>query len=427
LTDSLDFLRSLEVLGMKFGLENMRTLCAAMGHPENSFRSVIVAGTNGKGSVTAMVSAALHAAGYHAARYTSPHLQRLEERFVIGEREVETGELRDAAAAVQAAVEDLLRRGRFEAPPTFFECTTATAFELFRRAGVDVAVLEVGLGGRLDATNVVLPLVAAITSIDLDHQAQLGTTVREIAQEKAGVIKPGVPVVIGPLPAEADAVVADACRARGAGLIRAGTDEQVRARVDPGGTTVTIQSPRRTLHDVRLALQGRHQAVNAAIAVAVLDEMAPLGFAVDDEGVRAGLERARWAGRLERFQAGGCDVLLDAAHNPAGVRALAEYLGEIGWTRITLVFGAMRDKDVRGMLEPLLPICHLLICTTAASPRAVAATDIAALAAGLTAGRSAIAVAPDPAAALGRAQQEGYPIVAAGSIFLIGPLRGILR
>ena len=211
---------------MKFGLENMLRICEALGHPERAFRSIIVAGTNGKGSVTAMTSAALHAARYRSARYTSPHLERIEERFVIGEREVTPADLEEAAATVQTVVERLVDEGTLDALPTFFECTTAIAFELFRRASVEVAVVEVGLGGRLDATNVLTPMAAVITSIDFDHQDLLGETLESIAREKAGVIKPGIPVVIGPVAPGARAVIEATCRERGARLIAAA--EQVR-------------------------------------------------------------------------------------------------------------------------------------------------------------------------------------------------------
>ena len=217
----LDFLFSLERLGMKFGLESMRKICAALDHPEASFRSVIVAGTNGKGSVTAMTSAGLHAAGRRSARYTSPHLERLEERFVIDEREIDRASLEAAAAAVQHEIAILVRDGILDGLPTFFECCTAIAFELFRRASVEIAVIEVGLGGRLDATNVITPVAAAITSIDFDHQELLGDTLPDIAREKAGVVKPGIPVVIGPVAAEAEAVIQDVCRERGATCVRA--------------------------------------------------------------------------------------------------------------------------------------------------------------------------------------------------------------
>ena len=215
---------------MKFGLENMKAICAALGHPERSFRSIIVAGTNGKGSVTAMTAAALHAAGYASARYTSPHLERIEERFVIGEREVATADLEDAADTVQTTVERLIADGVLEALPTFFECATAIAFELFRRAGVEMAVVEVGLGGRLDATNVITPMAAVITTIDFDHQDLLGETLESIAREKAGVIKPGIPVIVGPVAPGARAVIEATCREVGARMVDAGDGSASRRR-----------------------------------------------------------------------------------------------------------------------------------------------------------------------------------------------------
>lgn len=426
--DPIEFLFGLEPLGMKFGLENMRVLCEALRHPERAFRSVIIAGTNGKGSVAAIVSAAIHAAGLRVARYTSPHLLRLEERFVVNEREVDTGRLRAAAADVQEVVERLRRDGTLSALPTFFEATTATAFVLFRQAAIDLAVLEVGLGGRLDATNVAEPMAAAITSIGLDHQALLGSTLAGIAREKAGVIKPGIPVVAGRLPGEADAVIEDVCRAQGCRLVRVGREVRVTAAIDSQGRTrASIVTPRRRLEDVPLALNGRHQAGNAAVAVALLDELNALGVSISDEAAVAGLTRARWPARLERFDYRGCDVLLDAAHNPDGAGALAAYLREIGWTGVTLVFGAMRDKDVRGMLDALLPLCARVICVTAPGARALGAAEIAALVRD-AAPAAAIEAVDAPADALARAcAASERRVVAAGSIFLIGPLRGILR
>jgi dihydrofolate synthase/folylpolyglutamate synthase len=420
-SDPFDYLFSLERLGMKFGLEKIAALCEELGHPERAFRSIVIAGTNGKGSVTVMVETALRAAGHHTARYTSPHLVRLEERFVIDGREVETSALRDGVAIVRAAVESLTRRGVFDVPPTFFECATAAAFELFRRRRAEIAVLEVGLGGRLDATNIVTPIATAITSIDFDHQVQLGETIEAIAREKAGIIKTGVPVVCGPLPPAAGAVIAEISKARGATLIEA--LEEVRI-VRKQSSSVGVRSRKRALEDVTLALSGRHQLDNAAVAVALLDELENQGITVTDDAVRTGLTEAKWPGRLERFTRGRTEILLDAAHNPAGARALASHLQEIGWSRVTLVFGAMRDKDVRHMLEVLAPFCEAIVCTTAPSPRALSAFDLAALARPLGPTVEAIA---DPAAALARALEMARPIVSAGSIFLIGPLRDILR
>jgi len=419
---------------MKFGLENMTRICEALGHPERSFRSIIVAGTNGKGSVTAMTSAALHAAGYRSARYTSPHLERIEERFVVGEREVASADLEHAAGIVQTAVERLVRDGALEALPTFFECATAIAFELFRRAAVEVAVIEVGLGGRLDATNVITPMAAVITSIDFDHQELLGETLESIAREKAGVIKPGIPVIVGPVAPGAHAVIEATCRERGARLVNVGERVRVTASVPvagaDGATTVTLEAGDERLGDVRLALRGRHQISNAAVAFCLmteLDQLGGLGLRLDPGAMRAGLTDARWPGRLERLQWRGSDVLLDAAHNPAGARALADYLRETGWTDVTLVIGVMRDKDAIGMLSALLPFCARLVCTTPPSPRALDAESLAADASRILSAPASVVAIADPAAAMAHACRAGARVVAAGSIFLIGPLRGILR
>jgi dihydrofolate synthase/folylpolyglutamate synthase len=420
--DPLEFLYSLERLGMKFGLDNIGALCEALGHPEQQFASIVIAGTNGKGSVTVMVETALRAGGHRVARYTSPHLVRIEERFVIDGREVSTGDLRDALAAVQSTTESLVQKGVLDQLPTFFECTTAAAFELFRRARVDIAVLEVGLGGRLDATNIVQPIATAITSIDFDHQAQLGHTLESIAREKAGIVKSGVPLVCGPLPDVAEQTIRAVCVSQGAPLIRAIDVVHVTAPEAKG--TLDIRAGSRTLAGVTLSLPGRHQRDNAAVAVALLDEVSRAGFAVSDAAIRSGLSDVRWPARLERFVHDGVEILLDAAHNPAGARALASHLQDIGWSRVTLLFGAMHDKDVPGMLAPLAAACETIVCTTAPSPRAMSASDLAAVARQVV---RSVEVAPDFHDALHRSIALGRPVVAAGSIFLIGPLRDILR
>lgn len=406
-TDALQWLFGLERLGMKFGLENMSKLMRELGDPHQKFPSVLIAGTNGKGSVTAIVDAALRAAGYRSARYTSPHLVRLEERFVIEGREVETERLAFAVQKVRSAVDTLMRRGELDAPATFFECATAAAFELFASSRLDIAVLEVGLGGRLDATNVVTPLVCAITTIDFDHQAQLGSTLESIAAEKAGIVKPGVPVVTGRLSRDAQDVVEKTAGRVDAPVIRAH-----QAGAIPEGT--------------RLALPGEHQRDNATVATAVLRALPARGFAIDEQAIRHALETVQWPGRLERRRSGHCEVLLDAAHNPAGARALAAYLQETGWTDATLVFGAMADKDITGMLQALAPVTGRIICTTAPSPRAESAGTLERLASDLAAPK-VVEMIEDPEQALDRACATSGRVVVAGSIFLIGPLRGILR
>jgi dihydrofolate synthase/folylpolyglutamate synthase len=395
---------------MKFGLENITMLCAALGDPQRTFSSVIVAGTNGKGSVTAMVERGLRAAGHRSARYTSPHLTRLEERFVIDGREVETETLRNAAGVVEKTVHRLLAEGRLEGPPTFFEFATAAAFLLFRDAPVDVAVLEVGLGGRQDSTNVVTPIAAAITSIDFDHQAQLGTTLEAIAWEKAGVIKRGIPVVCGPVPAAATMVIRAVCDSLDARYIAvSGRDLEPTA-----------------LEGRDLALKGAHQRDNAAVAVALLRELNALGWQVPDAAVRSAVTDVEWPGRLEEVRYGRTQVLLDAAHNTAGARALATFLRDNGWINAVLVFGAMRDKDVTAMLTELAPVVDTIVCTTAQTPRAAPAGDIATAAASLASG-PAVEVVESPTDALHRACALADRVVVAGSIFLIGPLRDILR
>jgi dihydrofolate synthase / folylpolyglutamate synthase len=413
---AVDFLFGLERFGMKFGLANIETLCEALGHPERSFASIHVAGTNGKGSVTAMVETALRAAGHRSARFTSPHLTRLEERFVIGGEEVSPDALDRSAARIQQTALDLLASGALESLPTFFECTTAIAFDLFREARVDVAVLEVGLGGRLDSTNIVSPVLTAIVSIDLDHQAQLGTTIASIALEKAGIVKPGVPMVCGPMTAEAMDAIAAVCAERGAPLIATAGDAALASRVTA----------------IPLSLAGAHQRANAAVALRLLellDADASIGLPVDADARHAGLSQAVWPGRLETIDRGDCRILLDAAHNPAGARALAEYLRTFAPGGATLVFGAMKDKAVREMLAPLAAVVRRIVCTTAPTPRALSADELARSARGLV---SDVLTVADPFDAVEEACRRDRLVVVAGSIFLIGPVRervrhGILR
>ncbi len=396
---------------MKFGLENISRLCAALDHSERAFASIIVAGTNGKGSVTAMVHRGLRAAGHRAARYTSPHLERLEERFVIDDEEVGTDALRRGIDRVRGAIARLQQSGALDAPPTFFECATAAAFDLFREAGVRIAVLEVGLGGRLDATNVVQPLLAAITSIGLDHQAQLGNTLESVAFEKAGVIKPSIPVVVGDLPVEAQRVVEQICREREATLIRASSC---------GASTALART-------TPLALAGRHQQHNALVAACVLGEIDRLGFPVSASAIRTALSDVHWPGRLERFSVGGTEFLLDAAHNPDGAAALADYLAGSEWRDATLVFAAMQDKAVDAMLAPLAAVCATVICTAPPLPRALPADALARIARAVPGARWTVKTATDPDAAISMAAADSARVVVAGSIFLTGPVRGILR
>ena len=394
------WLFGLEQFGIKFGLDNITALVEELGHPERAYTTVHVAGTNGKGSVTAMADAALLAAGHASARYTSPHLLDITERFVIAGRPASRDAFEEATDGVRRAVDRLIERRRLQSPPTFFEATTAVAFELFRRARVDVAVLEVGMGGRLDATNVVAPMATAITTIGFDHQQYLGTTLEQIAREKAGIIKPGVPVVVGGVDPSAFDAIAAVASERGAPLVRADR---------------TALSPYR---DVRMALAGDHQIANAAVAVRLLEAVDARGLPVPPRAIAAGLERVHWPGRLEtRRLPDGREALLDAAHNPDGAAALAAFLRRDG-TRRPLVFAAMRDKDAGGMLEALAPVIGALVVTRPSHPRAADPSDLAAVARRVAPGLSVTEAANVPDA-LAAAWSLAPRIVVAGSIFLI--------
>ena len=418
--DPLQYLFSLEKLGIKFGLDNIRCMCAALGSPQNSFRSILIAGTNGKGSVTAMVERALRAAGLRTARYTSPHLIRLEERFVVDGAVVETAAMREAAGHVQRTIERLIVDDQLQAQPTFFEVTTALAFELFQRRNVDLAVLEVGLGGRFDATNIVSPLATAITSIDFDHQALLGSTLSEIAFEKAGIVKPGVPLVLGETKPEAVEVIGRVCRERGAPLVHAATAVQMRSHLGGDGRlTLDLTTPTRRYETMILSLRGRHQARNALTAVRLLEALAP---SIPESAIVAGVTDVSWPGRLDLVETGdGRAVLLDSAHNPAGAAALAAYLSEAHQERLPIVFAAMSDKDAEGMLMALRSQVSAFVITAPHLDRAARPVELAEVAGRIAPGIPTY-TAPDAEAALTRAWQLGPVVCATGSIFLIGEI-----
>ncbi len=422
---ALDYIFRLEQFGIKLGLGNIRALSAALGNPHQAFQSAIVAGTNGKGSVTAMVDRALQAAGHRSARYTSPHLARVEERFTIDGDDITRGALDAAAERVVAAIQGLLARGDLAVPPTFFEATTAVAFEAFRAARVEIAVLEVGLGGRLDATNVAEPLAAAITSIERDHEQQLGHSLEEIAFEKAGVIKPHAPVVVGPLAEAPRAVIAGIAAERDAPLIDALDGVRWSAPLDGDRRRLTLATPAREYPPMPLALRGQHQVANAIVAVRLLEALESRGVRIGADAIAAGLTTVRWPGRLEWIVAEGGTLLLDAAHNPAGARTLAAYLGELGGAPLPLVFAAVKDKDVRGMLDALLPAISRVIVTQAPTPRAQRATEIVALIRAVAPAMDAV-VEPDPLKAVRAALTGSARAVVAGSIFLIGDVRARL-
>jgi dihydrofolate synthase / folylpolyglutamate synthase len=417
----------LEKLGMKFGLENIRAICSHRGNPQDAFPSVIVAGTNGKGSVAAFTDAALRAARIRTGLYTSPHLVRLEERFAIDGTPIPTSRLANALTRVRESIERLMEAGTLVSHPTFFEATTAAAFELFRSSAVQMAVLEVGLGGRLDSTNVASPIAAAITTIDLDHERILGASLAAIAFEKAGVVKPGMMVVVGEEKPEALDVIERVCRERDAMLTRAMDGVEAHVRMEKGHAVLGLTTPKRSYAELRVGLAGRHQAANAIVAARLLEQLETLGIPVGREAVEAGIAGVSWPGRLDlRRVSSGRHLLLDAAHNPAGAKVLAEYLREAHPSGLPILFAAMEDKNAGEMLDALLPCATSLIVTRPANPRAQEPRDLAAEARSIRPAL-AILIEPDPSAALEKAWEICETVLATGSIFLVGELMGMLE
>ena len=351
-------LRGGEHAGMRPGLERIETLLEALGNPERRYMLVQVAGTNGKGSVAAMLAAILKADGRRVGLYTSPHLVSFRERIRVDGEAIAEDDVADGFDAIATLV------ARLDA--TMFEASTALALDHFAREAVDVAVLEVGLGGRLDATTVGTPAVTAIARIDLDHQEVLGPILAAIAAEKAAIIRSGVAVSAAQAPEAADVLLARAA-AVGVPLLMEGRELSVRVRArDLEAQTIDAAGPGWRLEGLRLPLLGVYQPSNALVALA-----AARTLGVRDAACREGLARARWPGRFEVLRARDRIVVLDGAHNPAGAAALAASLTEwFGTTPLTLVFGALRDKDAPGMLAALAPRARRLIFTASSSPRA---------------------------------------------------------
>lgn len=419
-TSPREYLFSLEQIGIKLGLEQIQRLLRALDRPDLAFPSIIVAGTNGKGSVTAMIERGLRDAGYVTGRYTSPHLVHIEERFAINGQPISAETFDHLAARIQTAAESL------DVPPSFFEATTALALEAFRGAGVTAAVLEVGLGGRLDATNAVTPICAVITSIDMDHQQYLGNTIEAIAGEKAGIIKPNVSTVLGSNTETVRTVIETFARERESRLVYAPEDVSVEAEMVAGQNVVTIATPAGVTGPVTLGLRGRHQVDNAVTALCAMEVIDSEDLLRIPHASRVrGLADVEWPARLEMRNWNGAQVLIDGAHNPAGAQALAHYLREAFNRPLPIVFAAMQDKDVAGIIAALAPAASAFICTAAQSPRAARPAHLAA-AVSVIAGDVPVQMADTPALALETAASFGQPIVAAGSLYLAGEIRELL-
>jgi dihydrofolate synthase/folylpolyglutamate synthase len=424
---ALSALRARGRFGIRLGLSRTRALLRRLGDPHAGLPGVLIGGTNGKGSVQAMVAAALGEAGYRVGQTPKPHLLSYRERILVDGRPIPVTDFAPLIEEVLRAAETVEHR---HGPPTEFEVLTAGAFAWFRRSGVEVGVIEVGLGGRLDATNVWQGGVSAITNVALDHTEHLGSTVTAIAREKAQIIKRGDDAAL--TGAEADGLAEISRRARRVDVPLRLVQPLVVEAMDRSGVHLRREDGSR----LTVALLGRHQSANAALALAILDTLAEAGIAsVTDEQISHAFAGVRWPGRLELVsRAGEPDVLLDGAHNPHGMAALAaaleELLPRVAPGRPTLLLGVLRDhKDIAAMLEPLrsgraLAAATVLATTVPDSPRSLPAATLAA-----AWGPGAQAVA-DPAAALDEARRisrrEGGPLVISGSLYLVGYLRGRL-
>jgi dihydrofolate synthase / folylpolyglutamate synthase len=421
--------RGNELLGIQLGLGRILRVLKALGDPQLSYPSIHVAGTNGKGSVAAMAESILRRAGYRTALYTSPHLVRIEERISVAGRTISSPRFARLIEDVALAESVLLRSGAVDRRLTYFELITACAFLHFAKEKVEIAVVEVGLGGALDATNVVVPAACVITGISFDHQDLLGNTLGKIAREKAGIAKPGVTIYSGCTTPEPRRVIRSVAARRGAALVEVGGAIRVRvAGSRTGRLGIDLQTPKRRYRNVRLALAGGHQARNAALAVAAVDSLE--GFPVRVGDIRKGLRSAYWPGRLEEFRKPR-RTLIDGAHNPEGARCLASHLGTLVGTGprrpVHLVFGVLADKDIAGIAAPLFRLAIRIYLTPVRSRRSAAPEAVMA-AAGAAAGRSA--VFRDARAAL-RAAWKNCPrgglVVVAGSLYLIGEILPVLR
>jgi dihydrofolate synthase/folylpolyglutamate synthase len=410
-----------------FKLDRLRALLARLGDPHKRLRIVHVAGSKGKGSTAAMLAAVLGRAGYRTGLFTSPHLCRVEERFQVDGQPISDAELSTLLGEVRDAA-------RPAAPPTFFEVATAVGFLHFVRRRVDAAVLEVGLGGRLDSTNVCRPAVALITSISFDHTGLLGDRLASIAREKAGIVKAGRPVVSGATGREARAVIEEVCRDRRAPLAQLGVDFHYRYEpgwVDAGGTRlprVEVVTRRRRWPACELNLLGEHQAANAAVAVACVERLREQGWHLPDAAVAAGLAEVAWPARMEVLGRRPL-VVLDCAHNVASAAALADTLRtSFAPTRRWLVFAGSGDKDLVGMFRVMAPLFeHAFLTRYANSPRGVPPEQLAGLL--RAAGDLPATLCPTPADAWRAARaRAGWNdlICITGSVFLAGELRPLL-
>jgi dihydrofolate synthase/folylpolyglutamate synthase len=434
---ALSYLLSLghETLAMKLGLSNTETLLRALGNPQHSFPAVQIAGTNGKGSTAVMIDSVCRAAGIRTGLFTSPHLISITERIQLSGQAIRESEFARLTDLVRATAQGLVDHGELLVLPTFFEHVTAIALMAFREAAIDLAILETGLGGRLDSTTVARANTVAMTPIAMDHEEYLGHSLAEIAGEKAAIIRPGVSAVIAPQFPAAMKVIKVQCQAGGVEPVLIAVSGDASANepnaalveivgVEDGCCRFNLRTRVDRYQNLVLGLHGRHQVMNAAVAIAVVESLREQGLKIDREAITQGIETAKHPGRLE-LTATSPRILFDGAHNPAAARVLREYLDELGARPITLVFGAMRDKALSEMAAHLFPIADQLVLTEFDNPRAADLSMLRGLAPP-SLSRGQVHTARSSATALALAGKLTPPaglICVTGSLYLIGEIK----
>ena len=428
--EAVSYLLSLghETLAIKLGLRNTEILLGALGNPHHAFPSIQIAGTNGKGSTAAFLESILHHSGIRTGLYTSPHLISITERIKIDGVEISEADFARLATAVRSVAEMLVERRDLETLPTFFEQVTAITFLAFKELGIELAVLETGLGGRLDATTCAGAQTVAITPVSLDHEEYLGDTIEQIAWEKAAIIRRGVTAVIGPQSEPVREIILRQCQLNDVTPHFDETKTRIESVSGDGRFCVTFENAGEKFERVWLGLRGRHQIINASLAVAIAESLRDQGFKTRGAAIVEGITSAQHAGRLELID-GSPPMLLDGAHNPAGAIVLRDYLAEFARRPLTLVFGAMRDKKLEEMAAILFPTADQLVLWELENPRAASLNVLQELVRDrIDSGR--ITTVRSASEAI-RLAQETTPAVGmvcfTGSLYLVGAARGEFR